>query len=85
MSTAPATGHAGVFLTPGHGQASEAIKEVLTWPQWSFQPPVPLTGLPVCGGTTIDLLPPYLNKDMRHMGGTHQPKSCGSHLQLDGG
>ena len=45
MLAAPATMQAGVFLTPGHGQASEAIKEVLTWPQWSFQPPVPLTGL----------------------------------------
>ena len=45
MLAAPATVQAGVFLTPGHGQVSEAIKEVLTWPQWSFQPPVPLTGL----------------------------------------
>ena len=41
MSVAPATVQAGAFLTPGHGQASEAIKGVLTWPQWSFQPPVP--------------------------------------------
>ena len=65
---APAPAQAGPFLTPGHGRASEAIKEALTWPQGSFQPPVPLTGLPVCGGPAIALLSPHLKTDTRHMG-----------------
>lgn len=32
----------------------------------------------VCGGSTVGLLPPYLNRDLRHTEGAYWPKPWGS-------